>query len=154
MKARDIMTHTVIRCTTTDTLERAAQHMWENDCGCLPVLDDDLALAGMITDRDICMAAYTRGIRLGEAPVASAMSKPVWCCKPDDDLTDIEELMSDKQIRRVPVLDIGELVGIVTLGDIARAAQAHPVRGVLASPTITKTLAGISSPRVPATAAE
>jgi CBS domain-containing protein len=62
--------------------------------------------------------------------------------------------MADKQIRRVPVLDMELVVGMVTLADIVRSAQAHPVRGVLALPSISKTFAAITAPRHVAAAAE
>jgi CBS domain-containing protein len=68
----------------------------------------------MITDRDICMAAYTQGISLHEANVASAMSQPVVSCQTRDSVANVERLMKERQIRRVPVLDeFGTLAGII-----------------------------------------
>ena len=62
-RVRDVMTREPRTCRPSDTLNLAAQHMWEGDCGVLPVTDDEGKPIGMLTDRDICMAAYTRGCR-------------------------------------------------------------------------------------------
>jgi Mg/Co/Ni transporter MgtE len=70
---RDLMTTAVRSCTTGDNLQRAAQIMWESDCGVVPVVDRDGRLVGMITDRDICMAAYTQGKPLSHIGVFYAI---------------------------------------------------------------------------------
>ena len=67
MKVGDLMTKDVKACSQHDSLNRAAQLMWENDCGSVPVVDSDSKVVGMLTDRDICMAAYTKGIALKDA---------------------------------------------------------------------------------------
>ena len=82
MKVSDLMTREVRTCHQHDSLNRAAQLMWENDCGAVPVVDSDLKVIGMLTDRDICMAAYTQGKRLDEIPVVTAMSRQVVRCLP------------------------------------------------------------------------
>ena len=83
MNVSELMTHAPAVCTTSDHLTRAAQIMWERDCGAVPVIDDAGKLAGIVTDRDICMAAYTQGRALHEIPVANAMSKSVFTIGPD-----------------------------------------------------------------------
>lgn len=60
-RVRDVMTRQVVSCRESDSLNRAAQSMWDADCGALPVVSGQDKLVGMITDRDICMSAYTRG---------------------------------------------------------------------------------------------
>jgi CBS domain-containing protein len=123
MKVQEIMTRSVRVCRPDDMLNVAAQLMWEHDCGCVPVVstDGDGKIIGMLTDRDICMAAYTQGRRLAEIPVNTAMSSEIVACAADDDLKDAEELMGNRQIRRLPVVDTnGRLQGIVSLNDLAR----------------------------------
>lgn len=156
MKVRDLMVKNVSVCSPNDTLNRAAQIMWENDCGALPVLDAESHLIGIITDRDICMAAYTRGLPLQASLVSSAMSPAVHTCSPEDTVTEVERLMQDEQIRRVPVLsEWGRLVGIITLGDLA-LATTRKLRKALSATRVTKTLAAIIEKRPPviSTAAE
>jgi CBS domain-containing protein len=147
MKVESAMCSQVFTCTPSDSLNRAAQIMWEKDCGCLPVVDDDGWPIGMITDRDICMAAYTQGISLHEGNVASAMSQPVVSCQTRDSVANVERLMKDRQIRRIPVLDeFGTLAGIITLGDLARCAEDRSLRESVSPPEITDTMVGICTP--------
>jgi CBS domain-containing protein len=108
-------------CATHNTLNTAAQNMWDNDIGCVPVVDKDRRVVGMLTDRDVCMAAYIQGAPLTGLLVTSAMSKQVFSCAPDDDIAAAEKLMREKQVRRLAVIDAqGRLAGIISLNDIAR----------------------------------
>jgi CBS-domain-containing membrane protein len=61
MNIEQLMTRDVESCHPDDSLDRAAQLMWDNDCGCVPVVDEKQRVHGIITDRDICMSAYTSG---------------------------------------------------------------------------------------------
>ena len=81
MKVEDLMTRSVGTCRPTDTLSSAAQLMWERDCGCVPVVSDDGSnrVVGMLTDRDICMAAHFRGASPGALPVGQVM---IWMVSP------------------------------------------------------------------------
>jgi CBS domain-containing protein len=127
MQIKEIMTSPVASCPASATTDDAARLMWEFDCGIVPVVDDDGRLAGVITDRDICMAAYTQGVRLAAIPVTSAMARQVVAAHLEDTVESVESLMRASQIRRVPVLDRdNRLAGIVTMNDLARlAARAH-----------------------------
>lgn len=146
-RVRDVMSRQPRTCRPRDSLNLAAQQMWEGDCGVLPVVDDDGRPIGMLTDRDICMAAYTRGQALSEISIESAMSASVCSCKPSDTLRSLMELMAAHQVRRVPVVEeSGELVGIVSLADIARLAQAPTVLSHEARIWVPGVLAGISEP--------
>jgi CBS domain-containing protein len=149
MKADDLMCRNVYTCSERDSLEQAAQIMWECDVGCLVVIDHEIHPIGIITDRDIAMAAYTQGARLAETSVSTAMARQIRSCGPSTPLGDIETAMQSAQIRRMPVVDqTGKLVGIVTLGDLARAAQSSPLR-MAAIPGVTKTLAAVTERRMP-----
>lgn len=82
--------------------------------------------------------------------MSSVMSKEVFTCSPDDDIGDVERLMREKQIRRVPVVDgSGALMGIVTLGDLARCSQSSAFQKAMGGLPIAKTLASICEPRAP-----
>jgi CBS domain-containing protein len=117
------MTTTLHTCSPTDSLTRAAQIMWDCDCGAVPVVDADGKLCGMLTDRDVCMAAYTKGLPLFAIAVSDVMSKHPHSCRVDDTLARAISLMASAQVRRLPIVDGGgRPVGIVSLADIVRSA--------------------------------
>jgi CBS-domain-containing membrane protein len=124
MKVRDLMAHEVAACGPTDSLNVAARHMWERDCGCVPVVDRENVVVGIVTDRDICMGAYTQGRSLHLIEVQDVMGRPVVSCEPDDDLITAEKLMRDNKVRRLAVCDTaGKLMGVISLSDIALEAE-------------------------------
>jgi CBS domain-containing protein len=144
---RDVMQKDVATCHPWDSLNRAAQLMWELDCGAIPVTDLQGNLVGIVTDRDACMAAYTRGLPLTELEVRSAMFEGPRSCTPEQSLADCLALMTTEKIRRVPVVGIGgQLVGIVSLADVARLAQAPSVESNEARSWMPGVMAGISEP--------
>lgn len=145
VKSESLMTLDTQACQAEDSLHRAAQLMWENDCGSVPVVDSDRRVIGMITDRDICMAAFTQGGDLHAHPVSSAMSPQVYGCSPDDSVSVAEHLMREQQIRRIPVVNDGRLVGMLSLNDIALGA-ADPHNDLLFE-EVGRTLASICAHR-------
>lgn len=148
MKIQEVMTSPAVTCRPEDTLNTAARLMWEHDCGAIPVVDEEGELVGMLTDRDTCMAAYTRGTVLSAIPVQDAMAKQVFSSEADDSLEMAERLMSEKQVRRLPVLDgDARVIGVVSLNDIARYAVSAG-RGDGLERELTRTLAAICAPRV------
>jgi CBS-domain-containing membrane protein len=103
-----------------DRLNTAAQIMWENDCGCVPVVDDLRRVIGIVTDRDITMAAYTQGKSLNDIEVGSICSRTVKTCAKTATLSEAEQIMANAQVRRLPVVESdGTLVGIISLSDLA-----------------------------------
>ncbi|GMR24222.1 MAG: CBS domain-containing protein [Acidobacteriota bacterium] len=123
MKVQDLMTTGVGTCRVDDSAEQGAHIMWDQDCGAIPVVDQDSRVLGMVTDRDLCMAAFTQGRPLGDVRIESAMSKELWICHPGDDVEAAEAVMKSHRIRRLPVIDEREqLVGILSLCDLAREA--------------------------------
>lgn len=120
MKIRDLMTIDVRTCSPADALSHAAAIMWDADCGCVPVVDAAQRVIGLITDRDVAMAAYFQQRCLDEITVDSAMSHDVVTCSPDDSPDSAELTMQDRRIRRLPVVDeTGKLVGLISLADLA-----------------------------------
>src|SRR5258705_5659345 len=105
MNVEEIMTMDVKCCTGDATLAKAAQLMWESDCGCMPVCDREGRVIGMITDRDICMAAWMKGRALHEVRVDHAMAHGIISCRVKDPLAMVENQMQKHQIHRLPVLD-------------------------------------------------
>ena len=147
MRASQLMTKNVASCSPSDSLEQAARLMWEWDVGCVVVVVDRQKPVGIITDRDLAMAAYTRGAPLRDISVESAMSSLLWSCSVNTSLAEIEIKMQTAQVRRVPVVGFdGELVGIVTLADIARSAYSNPLH-LVELPGLARTLANITERR-------
>jgi CBS domain-containing protein len=127
MRVEQVMTRTVKTCSPHDNLEQAAAIMWDYDCGALPVVapeDGATRVVGMLTDRDVCMAAYTQGKALRDIPVSSAMSRTVCSCRSTDSVATALKVMETNQIRRLPVLDADDLLaGVLSLADLGREAQ-------------------------------
>jgi CBS-domain-containing membrane protein len=125
MRIEQVMTKSAKTCRAGNSLSDAARLMWEDDLGCLPVTEGDESshLVGVITDRDICMAAYLEGRALNEIRVADAMTKGAWACNPGDDLAEARAIMRETAVRRLPVIDASErVIGLLSLADLAREA--------------------------------
>lgn len=150
MKIQQLMTPNVHICHPDDSMSTAAEKMWTYDIGSLPVIDDSGQVIGMITDRDICMAAFTQGKSLAEIPVWIAMSKELFTCTSDDSIKDAEDTLRSRQVRRLPVLNQNRsLVGIVSLNDIVREAEREmsSKNREISTQEVTSTLASVSQPR-------
>ncbi|MEZ5962828.1 MAG: CBS domain-containing protein [Planctomycetota bacterium] len=130
MLVREVMSSPVATCAPTDSLADAARWLWDQDCGVLPVVDARGSVGAMITDRDICMAAYTTGKSLPELRVADAMSQDLVTCKAGDRVSAAAGLMATHRVRRLPVVDDeGKICGVLSLNDLARAATKNTALG-------------------------
>ena len=121
MQAREIMTENPACCTPDQTMQRAAQLMKEHDCGCLPVVEDTQSkrVIGTVTDRDLACRGVAAG-KSADTPVREVMSKDPTCCRAEDDVGNVERVMAEKQVRRVPVVDAkGCCLGMVSQADLA-----------------------------------
>ncbi len=149
MYIAEVMTTTVKTCSPNDTLQSAACAMRDQDCGALPVVDDQMHVLGMITDRDICLAACREQRVLDDLPVSHAMSRSIYWVSPRESVANVERMMQNHQIRRIPVVSNEQLVGIVSIGDLARAARSTKARETteLNPEQIGETLAGVSERR-------
>lgn len=125
MKVSEIMTAKAACCGPEDSDNRPAQLMWENDCGVVPVVDGSGRTIGIVTDRDLCMAAYTKGRALTDLRVEDAMSHEIFGCKKQDSVEDALAVMRRHRVRRLPVLDENQrVVGILSVNDVVRAIEA------------------------------
>ncbi len=155
MRVQDLMTRHVQSCRPGDTLEQAAQLMWNFDCGSVPVCggNGESRIVGMITDRDICMSGLFQGKALRDLRVSDAMSKSVETCRSSASLAEAEKIMRNARIRRLPVIDEHDaLVGVISLADLAReAARERTNRGREITETeVGDTLAAICAAPKPA----
>lgn len=144
MKVREIMTADVATCTPDTNLAEAAGAMWARDCGVLPVLDVNGRVVSVITDRDICIAAATRGRMTSRIAVGEVASGTLHAVGPDDDVAVALKAMETHRVRRLPVTGpSGELRGMVSMNDIVLCADRHEIP----AETIVEALQGISTHR-------
>ena len=121
MLAREIMTENVECVTPQDDLAHAARIMRDRDVGIVPVVEgnDGRRLLGVITDRDIAIRHVAEG-HGGNCRVAEAMSREdLVVARPDDDVDSVMRSMRERQVRRVPVVEDGRLIGIISQADLA-----------------------------------
>jgi CBS domain-containing protein len=138
MKARDIMTQNPRVVTPETPVQEAARLMKTEDAGALPVVESEGSrrLVGMITDRDIAIRVVADGMT--SAQVRDAMSSNPKACRPDDNVKDVMDVMSEAQVRRIPIVDDGGVVvGIVSQADVVRQTDGRKVE---------KTIERISEP--------
>lgn len=145
MRINEIMKTEVATCSPHEDLSVAAHLMRERDCGFIPVVDVNGTIAGVITDRDVCLFAGDRGRSMSHMAVADAMSRPVVSCFVEDNVRGVLATMATHQVRRVTVVDKhGHLHGIVSIDDIV---QAPRIEGGPSAEEIVATLKAISARR-------
>jgi CBS domain-containing protein len=125
--AREIMTPDATCVGEKETLADAARKMADLNVGSLPICGEDNRLKGMLTDRDIVVKALAQGKNPGDCTASEfAQGKPV-TIGADDDAQEILRTMAQHKVRRLPVIDGHQLVGIVAVADVARALPDRPV---------------------------
>ena len=151
MKVKEIMTPDAKAIWLTESLADAAQLMWENDCGVLPIIKDGRKVIGMITDRDICMAAAMRNANPSSVSVEEVMTGLVYSLSPEDEIDQALKAMQEHKIRRLPVVNAeGELEGILSMNDVVLNAKA--TGDSIAYDDVVKTYQAICQRPVAATA--
>lgn len=118
-KVRDVMTADPRTVSKGDTVAQAARVMKEADIGPVIVLDDGGSTLGIVTDRDIVVRAIAEGRDPNSTPVEQVASTDLTTVSPDDDAEMAAQMMREKAIRRVPVVEQGKPVGILAIGDLA-----------------------------------
>jgi len=129
MKVKEVMAPNAQAIWLTESLTDAARMMWENDCGVLPIVKDQ-KVVGMITDRDITIRSVAQGRDPRLAPVSEIMTPTAFYCFEDEEIEHVGEQMQQKEVRRLLILDRDKnLVGVVSLGDIAKTAGESTLAG-------------------------
>jgi CBS-domain-containing membrane protein len=152
MRVESLMTKDVGSSRPDEPAECAARIMWERDCGFVPVVspDEERRVLGVVTDRDLCMAAYTRGCSLKEIRVGDVMTAAPCTATASDELAEAERRMQEARVRRLPVVDdAGQLLGVISLADLAQEAARHAAgRGRTAREReLCKTVEAVTQPR-------
>jgi CBS domain-containing protein len=144
MKIKEVMTPNAKAIWLTESLSDAAQLMWENDCGILPVIKDGRKVVGLITDRDICMAVAIRGSEPSSISIEEVMTGRVYAVEPEDELERALQLMREHRIHRVPVVNPdGELEGILSMNDVVLKAMDKDGAGAIGYGDVVKTYQAI-----------
>ena len=121
MQVRELMNQSVVSITPGESASLAARLLARHQLGALPVCGEDGGLRGIVTDRDIvtrCVAAETDPHKV---PVREIMSRNCAVISPEEDAAEAARLMGAGQVRRLPVLEAGKVVGMVSLGDLAKS---------------------------------
>jgi len=148
MRVDELMTPKPATCSRDSSCAEAANIMWDCDCGSVPVVDEAGRAVGIVTDRDICMAALFQGAPLSQISVAGVMSGNLYSCQADHDVREAELLMQQRQVRRLPVInEAGTLVGILSLSDVAQGVGRDGKAGRPEGVELLTTIAAISEPR-------
>ena len=123
MKLRDVMTNPVIRIHPDESVAVAARTLTRYNIGALPVCGGDGHLCGLITDRDIVTRCLASGRSPATTPIREIMSQNIISARPDMDTAMAAGLMGREQVRRLPVVEEGRLVGMIALSDLARSRR-------------------------------
>jgi CBS domain-containing protein len=147
MKVQDVMTYDVQTCTPETNLAAAAMQMWRGDFGVMPVVAGG-RVVGMITDRDICIAAATKHRDPANVRVKEVISGQVYGCSPDTDIHEALKIMQQKQVRRLPIISAedGRLAGILSMNDVALKEQGG-AKAELSAEDVETTMRGICAHR-------
>ncbi|WP_102398868.1 CBS domain-containing protein [Haloimpatiens massiliensis] len=140
MKIRDIMTREVATVNYEDTVERAAQLMQKYNVGSIPVCQGEKVI-GIVTDRDIALRSVAKGQNVMRQYVREIMSSNPVTVSSNNDVHEASRIMSERQIRRLPVVENDNLVGMVSIGDLAVEPKLSDNAGVA--------LSNISEPATP-----
>jgi len=131
---REIMTQRPVTVQATDTVAAAARSMRDGNIGDVVVVDKD-QIQGILTDRDIVVRALAEGRDPGRTTVGEICSRELTTLSPNDAIGDAEKIMRDRAIRRLPVVEGGRPVGIVSLGDLAvERSPESTLGGISAAP--------------------
>jgi CBS domain-containing protein len=124
MKVFEIMTLDVGFCGLEDSLAKAAEIMWQKDCGIVPIVDAENRVVGMITDRDIAIAAATRNLKPSEIKSKEMIFREIAACEMNNNVKKVLKKMRRNRVKRLPVTsEKGELLGIISISDILLKAS-------------------------------
>lgn len=130
---REVMTKNPLSLPDTASLSQAARAMRDAHIGVVLVTDSSDKLAGLVTDRDIVVRAIADGQDPNHIPLSRVLSKPEFKLEPDAPIDRAVKMMSDANVRRIPVVEDGRCVGIVSLGDLAVVRDPKSVLGQISA---------------------
>ena len=120
MRVKECMCKKVVRATSDTTINEIAKLMKENDVGCIPICNPENNVVGLITDRDIIIRSVATNKNCSQTKASDVMSTNVIKITPDTELDDAQKTMSINQVKRLPVIENNQIVGILSVGDLAK----------------------------------
>lgn len=123
MNVKECMNTNVCYCTPGTKISEVAKLMKMNHIGCIPVCNDSKEVVGLVTDRDIILRSVACDKDANTTPVSDIMTCNVCCCDCNNDVTEATNLMSELQVRRIPIVEENKIIGILTLGDIVNETK-------------------------------
>ncbi len=148
MNVSELMTAKIRTCRIDDNLDKVAQIMSEHDCGCVPLVDEAGRVTGIVTDRDVCLAAYNRDEPLSKIPATYAAARDVVTVRGDDTIERAEALMRQHEVRRLPVVDPqGRPIGLLSIDDLVHGVHVEHRGSGLTADNVLLTLATIGEVR-------
>lgn len=138
MKVNECMCHDVLWVNPNTTICECANLMAKYKIGCVPVCNNEQNVVGMITDRDILLRSVCCDKNTKTTPVSEIMTTDVCCCDLNEQLSKAEQLMSENQIRRLPVIENNKIVGMLSIGDISRNPYTNKEAYVITFDNICK----------------
>ena len=123
MQVKDLMNPSVVTIEPGSSAALAARLISRHNVGALPVCGEDRRLRGVVTDRDIVLRCIAAEEDPAQTPVRDIMTRSCTTVSPGDDCREATRLMSLHQVRRLPVVENGKLVGVISLGDVARSGR-------------------------------
>ena len=142
MQVKDIMTKDIVMANTNDTLIDVAKLMAHHNIGCIPVIENGEKVLGIITDRDIVIEMAEHSYDPYNTLATAVMSENVYFVRPEVDVKFAFDLMRKQQVRRLPVMDNGKILGMISLGDLAVSVKQDKLE-------ISEALTEISQPNRP-----
>ena len=152
MNVKSVMVRTPAVCSPETNLGVVAEILWNRNCGILPMIDVERRVKGVVTDRDVAIAMGTRNRLPGEITAKDVASGVVYACKAEDAITTALDMMAEKKVRRLVVVnDDGKLEGILSMDDIVLHAAARTGGKFADLPfeTVVQTLRAIYAPQLP-----
>ncbi len=126
MRVKECMCKKVVRATSDTTLQEIAKLMQQNNVGCVPICNQENHVIGFVTDRDIITRCIANNKNCDQTKASDIMTTKVIKTTPDTELEDATQTMSHNQIRRLPVIENNQIVGMLTIGDLAQNQNVQP----------------------------
>lgn len=123
MRVKECMCKKVVRATSDTNLQEIAKLMQENDVGCVPICNQENNVIGFVTDRDIITRCIANNKKCDQTKASDIMTTKIIKTTPDTEVNDATQTMSTNQIRRLPVIENNQIVGMLTIGDLAQNTE-------------------------------
>ncbi|MCL2383671.1 MAG: CBS domain-containing protein [Oscillospiraceae bacterium] len=125
MKVKECMSSNVVWVKPEWLIKDVAKLMMEEHVGCIPVCNESKKLVGLVTDRDLVLRTIACNKDPATTPVSEVMSTGIYNVTPESEVSEASKIMCDCQVRRVPVIEENQIVGIITMGDLANNREVN-----------------------------